>query len=48
MPLSRLAFVARLRDELNFTSVASLIEQIHVDVADAEKILASQGFVSTM
>jgi riboflavin kinase/FMN adenylyltransferase len=44
----QLSFVARLRDELNFTSVASLIEQIHVDVADAEKILASQGFVSTM
>lgn len=43
----QLSFVARLRDELNFTSVASLIEQIHVDVADAEKILAGQGFVST-
>ncbi len=43
----KLSFVARLRDELNFASVASLIAQIHVDVADAEKILAGQGFAST-
>ena len=43
----QLSFVARLRDELNFASVASLIEQIHVDIADAEKILAVQGFAST-
>ncbi len=43
----QVSFVARLRDELNFASVASLIEQIHVDVAAAEKILADQGFVTT-
>ena len=43
----KLSFVARLRDEMNFASVASLIEQIHVDVAGAEKILAGLGFAST-
>jgi len=42
----QVSFVARLRDELNFASVTSLIEQIHVDIADAEKILAVQGFAS--
>lgn len=43
----QVSFVARLRDELNFASVTSLIEQIQVDIADAEKILAVQGFLST-
>ena len=43
----QVSFVARLRDELNFASVTSLIEQIHVDIADAKKILAVQGFAST-
>jgi len=42
----KLSFVARLRDEVDFTSVESLIEQIHVDVADARGILARLGFVS--
>ncbi|MGZ8476872.1 MAG: bifunctional riboflavin kinase/FAD synthetase [Candidatus Binatia bacterium] len=44
----QVSFVARLRDELNFASVTSLIEQIQVDIADAEKILAVQGFLSTI
>ena len=43
----KLSFVARLREEMNFASVASLIEQIHRDVADAERVLAQQGFLTT-
>ncbi len=43
----KLAFVARLRDEMNFASVASLTAQIHLDVADAERVLARRGFAST-
>lgn len=42
----KLAFVARLRDEKSFASVDSLIEQIRLDVADAESALARLGFAS--
>jgi len=40
----KLSFLARLRGEQKFTSVESLIEQIRRDVADAEAVLARQGF----
>jgi len=42
----KLSFVARLRDEMNFASVASLIEQIHADVAEARGVLTRLGIVS--
>jgi len=42
----KLSFVARLRDERKFASVQSLIEQIHLDVADAATILGRLGFAS--
>lgn len=42
----KLSFVARLRDEKSFASVDSLIEQIRLDVADAESALARLGFAS--
>ena len=35
----RTTFVARLRDELKFTSVDALIEQIHADIAAARPLL---------
>jgi riboflavin kinase / FMN adenylyltransferase len=37
----RLEFVARLRDELKFSSVAALVEQMHRDVAKAREILSA-------
>jgi riboflavin kinase/FMN adenylyltransferase len=42
----KLSFIARLRDEKNFASVAALIEQIRLDVAQAEAVLARLGFSS--
>lgn len=42
----KLSFVAKLRDEKSFASVDSLIEQIRLDVADAESALARLGFAS--
>jgi len=36
----RTTFVARLRDELKFSSVDALIAQIHQDIADARPLLA--------
>jgi riboflavin kinase/FMN adenylyltransferase len=36
----RTTFVARLRDELKFTSVEALIDQIHADIAAARPLLA--------
>ena len=37
----RLEFVARLRDELKFSSVDALIEQMHADVEKARQILST-------
>jgi riboflavin kinase / FMN adenylyltransferase len=37
----RLDFVARLRDELKFSSVVALVEQMHRDVAKAREILSA-------
>ena len=34
-------FVARLREELKFDSLATLTEQMHRDAAEARRILAS-------
>lgn len=42
----KLSFVARLRDEKTFASVESLIEQIHLDVADAKMALLRQDYAS--
>ena len=42
----KLSFVARLRDEKSFASVDSLIEQIRLDVADADSVLSRLGFAS--
>ena len=35
----KLEFVARLRDELRFTSVEALVEQIHADIEKTRAIL---------
>jgi riboflavin kinase/FMN adenylyltransferase len=37
-----LDFLARLREEIRFSSVEALIEQIHVDIATAREMLAEQ------
>jgi len=42
----KLSFIARLRDEKNFATVTALIEQIRLDVAQAETALARLGFSS--
>ena len=42
----KLSFVARLRDEKSFATVDSLIEQIRLDVADAQSTLSRLGFAS--
>ena len=39
----RLEFVARLRDELRFNSVAALLEQIWKDIAETRRILKDGG-----
>jgi riboflavin kinase/FMN adenylyltransferase len=38
----RVSFVCRLRDERQFDSVDALIAQMHVDVAEAERVLSVQ------
>jgi riboflavin kinase / FMN adenylyltransferase len=40
--LSRVSFVARLRDERQFDSVDALIAQMHQDAAEAERVLSAQ------
>ena len=42
----KLSFVARLRDEKTFASVESLIEQIRLDVVDAQTALSRLGSAS--
>ncbi len=42
----RIAFLARLRGERRFDSVEALVEQMHVDVADARRILSAAASVS--
>jgi riboflavin kinase/FMN adenylyltransferase len=38
-------FVQRLRDEIKFSGIDELIEQINQDIADAKKILAPHFFL---
>jgi riboflavin kinase/FMN adenylyltransferase len=40
--LSRVSFVARLRDEEQFDSVDALIAQMHQDAAEAERVLSAK------
>ena len=40
--LSRVSFVARLRDEEQFDSVDALIAQMHQDAAEAERVLSAE------
>ncbi|MGO9029838.1 MAG: bifunctional riboflavin kinase/FAD synthetase [Acidimicrobiales bacterium] len=39
----RLSFVGRLRDDLAFDSVDALVEQMHRDVAETRRVLATPG-----
>jgi riboflavin kinase / FMN adenylyltransferase len=40
--LSRVSFVSRLRDERQFDSVDALIDQMHLDAAEAERLLSAE------